>query len=67
MFAALIARAERLAQIRAQARRRALAERLAEDVHAEETDDGVLLSGRRLRRRLALDAGLRQAVAERVR
>jgi hypothetical protein len=69
MFASLIAWAERLVQARAAARHRALADRLAETlprgVRAEATGDGVLLSGRRLRRRLAKDPALRQAVAER--
>jgi hypothetical protein len=65
MFAGLIARAARLAEARARARRRALAARLAQAVRAEATDEGVLISGRGLRRRLARDPGLRRALAER--
>jgi hypothetical protein len=66
-FEALMERAERLAEARARARRRALADRLADalpgGVRAEAEAGGVRLSGRNLRRRLALDNGLNWLIA----
>ena len=60
-------RAERLGAARAAARRRDLAERLADalpaGVRAETEEAGVRLSGRNLRRRLALDKRLNWLIA----
>jgi hypothetical protein len=67
MFEGMIARVGRLAEARARARGRALAERLAEalpnGVRAETEARGVLLSGKGLRRRIALDSRLNQLIA----
>jgi hypothetical protein len=67
MFAALTARIERLAEARARARGRDLAERFGEalppGVRAEAEARGVTLSGRKLRRRIALDPRLSQLIA----
>ncbi|MEA3042316.1 MAG: hypothetical protein QOH47_154 [Sphingomonadales bacterium] len=67
MFAALIARIEQRAEAQALARGRELAERFAEalpeGVRAEAEARGVVLSGRRLRRRLALDMRLSRLIA----
>jgi len=67
MFEAITARVARLAASRTVARRRDLAERLAEalpaGVHAESDEAGVLLSGRNLRRRIMLDSGLNWLIA----
>jgi hypothetical protein len=67
MFEGMIARAGRLAEARARARGRELAERLGEalpnGVRAEAEARGVLLSGKGLRRRIALDARLSQLIA----
>lgn len=67
MFAAMIKRAAALAATRAEARRAALAIRLAEalppDVLAQDEAAGVVLSGRNLRRRLALDSRLGRLIA----
>jgi hypothetical protein len=63
MFEKLEARAGRRARERAVSLRDALAERLERElpagVAAERVDEGVEVSGRGLRRRLALDARLR--------
>ena len=68
MFEALTARAARLASARAAARRHDLAERLADTlppgVRAEADEEGVRLSGRNLRRRVALDSRLNWLIAE---
>ena len=67
MFEAMMKRAERLGAARAAARRRNLAERLADalpsGVRAETDEAGVLLSGRNLRRRLAFDKRLSWLIA----
>jgi len=67
MFEGMAARVGRLAEARARARGRALAERLREalpnGVTAEAEARGVLLSGRGLRRRIALDSRLSQLIA----
>jgi hypothetical protein len=67
MFERLRALAERRAEERAHARRAALAARLQlalpRDIAAAETEAGALLSGRGLRRRLALDARLGWLIA----
>lgn len=67
MFEGMIARAERLAQARTQARGRALAQRLADalpkGVQAAADEGGVRLSGKGLRRRLALDPALGRLIA----
>jgi hypothetical protein len=63
MFETIMARAARRAETHARARRRNLADRLAADLPrglvAEPTDEGVLLSGRRVRSRVALDPAIR--------
>ena len=63
MFEALAARATQIAEARAAARRRALAKAatglLPTGVRIEESEYGLVLSGRRLARRLALDLALR--------
>lgn len=63
MFEAMTARAARIAEARAEARRRALAEAarsaLPAGVRIEASERGLVLSGRRLIRRFALDAALR--------
>ena len=67
MFAALTERAARLAQARAETRRvelcAALEERLPPGVHAEDIAEGVRISGRVLRRRLARDRALAATIA----
>ena len=67
MFEGMIARAERLARARAQARSGELAERFAaalpKGVQAEADDSGLRLSGKGLRRRLALDPALGRLIA----
>jgi hypothetical protein len=67
MFAAMMARAERRAEARARARRLELAERFADalprGVQARAEAEGVILSGRKLRRRIALDSRLNQLIA----
>ncbi len=67
MFEALIARAERLARRRARARSDDLAGRIADllprGVQVEADADGVRLSGKRLRRRVALEPALRWMIA----
>jgi len=66
-FEALMERAERLAEARARARRRGFADRLEDalpgGVRAKAEAAGVRLSGRNLRRRLALDNGLNWLIA----
>lgn len=68
MFDMLAIRAERLAVRRAAARRARLAARLRERVPADVAiaDEGerIVLAGRGLRRRAALEPGLRWAVRE---
>ncbi|HEX8191348.1 MAG TPA: hypothetical protein VF552_00465 [Allosphingosinicella sp.] len=63
MFEQVQERVRRLADARAGRRRKQLAERFAADlpggVSVRESDGGVHLSGRGLRRRLALDPALR--------
>lgn len=63
MFEGLTARAARIAGARAEARRRALADAAAgllpAGVRIEESERGLILSGRHLARRLALDPALR--------
>ena len=63
MFERLMARAERTAERRVSERIEAMAERIAADrppgIAADAGEDGVRLSGRRLRGRFALDPGLR--------
>ena len=63
MFEAMIARAEQIAEARAAAWRRALAEEarrvLPEGVRIEESERGLVLSGRRLARRFMRDPALR--------
>lgn len=67
MFEALTERAARLAQARAEARRRdlciALADGLPPGLRAEEVAAGVRISGRALRRRLARDRALAASIA----
>jgi hypothetical protein len=67
MFEELEARATRAAALRARARTQALAEQLRallpSEVAVETSDEGVLLSGLGLGRRLVLDAGLRWTIA----
>jgi hypothetical protein len=67
MFAAMMARIERLAEARARTRSRELAERLAgalpKGVRAEADPRGVLLTGKALRRRIALDSRLSWLIA----
>jgi hypothetical protein len=67
MFEGMTARIERLAEVRARARGRELAARLAEalppGVQAGAEARGVLLSGKGLRRRIALDPALGQLIA----
>jgi hypothetical protein len=67
MFEGMIARIGRLAEARARARARALAERLGDalpnGVKAEAEARGVLLFGKGLRRRIALDSRLSQLIA----
>ena len=63
MFEGLTARAARIAEARAEARRRALAEAatsaLPADVDIAAGQRGLVLSGRRVARRFALDPALR--------
>ncbi|HEY0013907.1 MAG TPA: hypothetical protein VGB79_13780 [Allosphingosinicella sp.] len=63
MFERLQERARRSAEARAGRRRAQVAQRLAEELPGgaavTENEDGVTLSGRGLRRRLALDPALR--------
>ena len=63
MFETTIARAARIAEARAKARRRKLAEAaesaLPAGVRIEESERGLVLSGRRLARRFALEPALR--------
>ena len=63
MFETLLKRAERRALQRARRRSKEVAERLAAElpsgVHAEPGEEGVLLSGRGIGRRFALDPELR--------
>ena len=63
MFERLQDRARRSAEARAERRRRQIAERLAEDlpgaIAVASSGDGVTLSGRGLKRRMALDPALR--------
>lgn len=67
MFETLTARIARFAEARARARRETLAARLAEalpgGVRAQADAQGVLLSGKGLRRRIAGDAALRWLIA----
>ena len=64
MFEKMMARIERLARARARARSRELAARLAgAGVDAEVEEQGVLLSGKGLRRRIALDGRLRASIS----
>lgn len=69
MFERLTARAAALAQRGARRRREALARRLSEEapegVGVSEEEEGVLLAGRGLGRRLALDPELRWLTAGR--
>ena len=69
MFERLMRRGGELAERAARRRRSALAEALAADapagVEASESDGGVVLSGRGLGRRLALESGLRWLVSGR--
>ena len=68
MFEGMMARVERRARARAEARRRELAARLAgAGVAAEVEERGVLVSGKGLRRRIALDARLRALISGAVR
>ena len=66
MFEWLERAARRLADARAERRRgaimAALRERLPRDIALERTDDGVRLSGRALKRRLALDPEARASI-----
>jgi hypothetical protein len=66
MFERLKARALLLAQARAARRRDALAARLADElpagIAADRTAEGVELSGRGLKRRLALEPALRALI-----
>jgi hypothetical protein len=63
MFERLIARVERLARARARARSLELADALQKGLQAEAEAGGVRLSGRGLRRRIALDPRLGQLIA----
>jgi ABC-type transport system involved in cytochrome bd biosynthesis fused ATPase/permease subunit len=67
MFEALMKRAASSAEAQARARRRELAGRFAEalppGVLAQAEEAGVALSGKGLRRRLALDSRLNQLIA----
>jgi hypothetical protein len=67
MFERLEAHAARAAETRAAARRAALAAQLRavlpDGVSVEADDEGVVLSGRGLKRRLVLDASLRWTIA----
>ncbi len=67
MFERMIERAGRLARRRSDARRRELGERLEaalpKGIAVEETDEGLVLRGRGLARRFALEARLRWLVA----
>jgi hypothetical protein len=67
MFERLEARAERAAETRAGERKEALAEQLRallpHTISIEANDDGVILSGPGLGRRLVLDASLRWTIA----
>lgn len=64
MFEPLIARIERRARARAAARARALAAQLAEaGVTAQADARGVVITGKRLRLRIARDARLRALIA----
>ena len=64
MFERLLLRSNLRAEERAQARAKALAERLADEVPAgiavRSEEGGVVLGGRGLRRRYALDPALRR-------
>jgi hypothetical protein len=66
MFERLKARALLLAEARAERRRHALAARLADElpagIAADRTGEGVELSGRGLKRRLALEPALRALI-----
>lgn len=67
MFEAMMKRVAGLAEARSQARRREIAERFAEvlppGVRAQDEQAGVILSGKDLRRRLALDLRLSRLIA----
>jgi len=67
MFEAMMKRVADLAQARSQARRREIAERFAAmlppGVRAQDEQAGVILTGRGLRRRLALDLRLSRLIA----
>lgn len=71
MFEALIARVRRVAERRAREKARLLAEALKaalpRDIHVEADEAGARLSGRALRRRLALDPALRWAMRRPIR
>jgi hypothetical protein len=66
MFERLSERARQAAEVRAEARRRELAAPLAAElpagIEAAKVDGGVELTGRGLRRRLALDPELRSLI-----
>ena len=69
MFERMMAGARRVAEARRKARRDEAAARVAgafAGVDVEAIDEGILLSGRGLRRRMALDGGLR-TIGERLR
>ena len=67
MFEAMIERLRRVGEERARQRRREFAERLRaalpEGIEVDVGDEGVRLSGRRLRRRLARDSWLAWLIA----
>jgi hypothetical protein len=67
MLETIIARLSRIGEERARERRRELAERLRaalpEGIEVDVGDEGVRLSGRRLRRRLARDSWLAWLIA----
>jgi len=63
MFERLTARAEAAAARRAEAQRARIAARIPAALHPEASADGVRLSGRGLRRRLALDPALKWLLA----
>jgi hypothetical protein len=67
MLEAMIARLSRIGEEQARARRRELAERLRaalpEGIEVDVGDEGVRLSGTRLRRRLARDSWLAWLIA----
>lgn len=69
MFERLMLQGAALAQKAARRRRSELAEALAEEAPegtaASETDEGVLIEGRGLRRRFAVEPGLRWLLAGR--